>query len=261
MVDYRKKVIDGIKELKEYNDYKEIVKYILEIENKNIGETEFEKYFKEFYQKFPEEMVAIETINSTIRLMSNNSYCSSRFNLSNSDILLNYLIRIFLIKISKKQNKNLNGINLDDSIVVYNIYNEYKNIIDRKKKIKVVAALIEKDNKYLIAKRATGDVNMLSRWEFPGGKVELDEDELSAIEREIKEEFELEVKASNFIINSINDYSDKIVDLRLYSCKYVSGEFKLHDHSEYRFVDKDDLLKYDLCPADMPLAEYVKEMM
>lgn len=129
------------------------------------------------------------------------------------------------------------------------------------KKIKVVASLIEKDNKYLIAKRSTGDINMLGKWEFPGGKVEFGEDELSAIEREIREEFELDVKAIRFIVNNVCEYPDKIVDLRLYECKYISGKFKLHDHFEYKFVNKEDLLKYDLCPADMPLAEYVKEMM
>ncbi len=129
------------------------------------------------------------------------------------------------------------------------------------KKVKVVASLIEKDNKYLIAKRSTGDINMLGKWEFPGGKVELNENELSAIEREIREEFELEVKAIKFIINNICEYSDKIVDLRLYECKYISGEFKLHDHSDCKFVSKDEIVSYDLCPADILLAEYVKETM
>ena len=42
-------------------------------------------------------------------------------------------------------------------------------------RIKVVAALIEKDNKVLIAKRSTGDSNVYGKWEFPGGKVELNE--------------------------------------------------------------------------------------
>ena len=46
--------------------------------------------------------------------------------------------------------------------------------------ITVVAALIKKDNKFLIAKRATGDKNVLGKWEFPGGKVEADEDEKQA---------------------------------------------------------------------------------
>ena len=126
--------------------------------------------------------------------------------------------------------------------------------------IKVVAALIEKDNKVLITRRSTGDPNIFGKWEFPGGKVEPDENEMHAIEREIKEEFELIIKAKEFVVNNICEYPTKVVDLRLYKCDYVSGEFNLHDHSEYTWVDKEDLLKYDLAPADIPLAEYVKKV-
>lgn len=124
--------------------------------------------------------------------------------------------------------------------------------------IKVVAALIEKDNKVLIAKRLTGDPNVFGKWEFPGGKVEPEENEFKAIEREIKEEFELEIKANSFITNNVCEYPNKTVDLRLYNCDYISGEFNLHDHSEYKWVDKEDLLEFDLAPADIPLAEFVK---
>ena len=125
--------------------------------------------------------------------------------------------------------------------------------------ITVVAALIEKDNKYLIARRSTGSKDLVGNWEFPGGKVENSETEEHAIEREIKEEFEMEIKALKFLTNNVCEYPSKTIDLRLYECKYVSGEFHLHDHSEFKFVDKNEILKYDLCPADIPLAEFVKE--
>ena len=127
--------------------------------------------------------------------------------------------------------------------------------------ITVVAALIQKEDKYLIAKRSTGDPNVLGKWEFPGGKVKPNEDEKKAIEREIKEEFELNIKAKAFLINNICEYPTKTVDLRLYECEYLSGEFNLHDHSEYVYVTKDEILNYDLCPADIPVAEYIKENM
>ena len=125
--------------------------------------------------------------------------------------------------------------------------------------IKVVAALIEKDGKYLIARRKTGSKDVLGKWEFPGGKVEKDETEENAIEREIKEEFEMSIKAIKFITNNVCEYPNKVVDLRLYECKYISGDFNLHDHFEYKFVDKNEILEYDLCPADIPLAEYIKK--
>ena len=82
--------------------------------------------------------------------------------------------------------------------------------------IKVVAALIMRDNKVLIARCSTGDENVMGKWEFPVGKVEKDEDEFHAIERKIEEEFELKIKATKFLINNICEYSTKIVDLRLY---------------------------------------------
>ncbi len=125
------------------------------------------------------------------------------------------------------------------------------------KNILVVAALIKKDNNVLIARRSTGDENVLGKWEFPGGKVEPNETEGHAIEREIKEEFELDIKANKYITNNVCEYPIKTVDLRLYECEYISGEFKLHDHSEYKWVNINELLNYDLAPADIPLAKYI----
>lgn len=126
--------------------------------------------------------------------------------------------------------------------------------------IDVVAALINKDEKVLIAKRSNGDPNVFGKWEFPGGKVEIGETDETALKREIKEEFELEIITNKFLTNNICEYPTKTVNLKLYSCKYISGEFNLHDHSEYKWVNTNDLLEYDLAPADIPLANYVKEM-
>ena len=128
------------------------------------------------------------------------------------------------------------------------------------KNILVVAALIKKNNNVLIARRSTGDENVLGKWEFPGGKIEPNETEEHAIEREIKEEFELDIKANKYITNNVCEYPTKTVDLRLYECEYISGEFKLHDHSEYKWVNINELLNYDLAPADIPLAKYLKEL-
>ena len=127
------------------------------------------------------------------------------------------------------------------------------------KMITVVAALIKKDNKILIAKRATGDSNVYGKWEFPGGKVELGEPEEKAIEREIKEEFDMDIKAIKFITNNICEYPTRTIDLRLYECKYLSGEFKLNDHLDYAWININDLLNYDLALADIPLAKYIME--
>lgn len=118
--------------------------------------------------------------------------------------------------------------------------------------IEVVAALIKKDNQYLIAKRSTGNDELIGKWEFPGGKVGFNEDEFSAIEREIKEEFEVEIKANKFISNSVCNYSNGTVNLKLYDCEYISGDLKLNNHSEYKWINKEDFFKYDFAQADIP---------
>lgn len=128
------------------------------------------------------------------------------------------------------------------------------------KKIDVVAALIYKNEKVLIARRSTGDINVFGKWEFPGGKLEPNETDEQAIEREIEEEFELEIRAKKYLTNNICEYPTKTVNLKLYECEYISGEFNLHDHSEYKWVDPNDLLENDLAPADIPLAKYVEGM-
>lgn len=126
--------------------------------------------------------------------------------------------------------------------------------------LKVVAALIENNDNVLIAKRKKGDENIVGKWEFPGGKVEVNENEKSAIEREIYEEFEIKIVANKFLVNNIYTYPNKEIDLRLYSCTYVSGELKLNDHLEYKWVNKNEILDFDLCEADIKLAQYVKEI-
>ena len=123
--------------------------------------------------------------------------------------------------------------------------------------LKVVAALIMKDGKILIAKRSTGNKNVIGKWEFPGGKVEENETEKQAIEREIKEEFDILVRAEKFITNVISKDKKSEIDLKLYLCKYIDGKIKLNDHSDYRWVHKDEILGYDLAALDR---ELIKKM-
>lgn len=121
--------------------------------------------------------------------------------------------------------------------------------------LKVVAALIMKDGKILIAKRSTGNKDVIGKWEFPGGKVEENETEKQAIEREIKEEFDILVRAEKFITNVISKDKKSEIDLRLYLCKYIDGKIKLNDHSDYKWVDKDEIFDYDLADLDVELVK------
>lgn len=114
----------------------------------------------------------------------------------------------------------------------------------------VVAALIEKDGKYLIAKRKS-DQALGGLWEFPGGKVEGGETEVEALEREIIEEFNTLIEVGKLIATTqINDE----MELKLYACKHKLGSYQLKEHDEIAWVNSlSELHGYELASADVDL--------
>ena len=119
----------------------------------------------------------------------------------------------------------------------------------------VVAGLVEKDGKYLIAKRKNGNELVVGKWEFPGGKVEKGEEESTAIEREIKEEFDLHIKADKYMCNTIYEYPSKIINLRLWHANVEDNEFSMDesDHLAYKWATLEEIGDFELCPADREL--------
>ncbi len=118
----------------------------------------------------------------------------------------------------------------------------------------VTAAVIERDGRILIARRKKGD-HMEGMWEFPGGKPEGSESPEECLARELREEFGIEAAIGDFIVSSPYEYPQRAIELLVYRATYLSGEFKLTDHDEIRWVPPSELLRYDLAGADVPVAE------
>ena len=119
-----------------------------------------------------------------------------------------------------------------------------------KKTIEVVAAVIEKDGKYFIAKRPNrGELAL--KWEFPGGKVEVNESREDALIREIKEEFKSEIKVRRFIQTVEHEYQTFHIILHCYLCELVDGNMELMEHVDKIWVSKEELIHYDLAKADL----------
>ena len=55
-----------------------------------------------------------------------------------------------------------------------------------KKTIKVVAAIIENENKEILCALRSPEMTLPNMWEFPGGKVEENESLFEAIERDAR---------------------------------------------------------------------------
>ena len=102
----------------------------------------------------------------------------------------------------------------------------------------VVAAVIKKNDQYLIVQRNTHK-HLGLKWEFPGGKVDDGESFEEALQREIKEELDLKISIDKKIAKQA--YRDDKIDILLhyYECKPVTEEIVLYEHEDYNgFIPK-----------------------
>ena len=113
----------------------------------------------------------------------------------------------------------------------------------------VVAAIIEKDNYYLIVQRNKKKYMGL-KWEFPGGKVEPNETLKEALCREIEEELNIGIYIHKKIAEE--KYKDKQINITLhyYLCSEKNGTIKLNEHENLKWVEKKDFIKYDFVAGD-----------
>ena len=133
---------------------------------------------------------------------------------------------------------------------------EVTNAVENKKILDVVCGLIMKDGKCLIARRKKDD-HVKGKWEFPGGRRNGLEDEKKTLNRAFTELYKIETNIKDYLTHSICEYPAHIVDLKLYECEYVSGEFELSTHSEYKWINIEELLDYDLAEADVILSKFL----
>ncbi|MBA3819326.1 MAG: (deoxy)nucleoside triphosphate pyrophosphohydrolase [Deltaproteobacteria bacterium] len=119
-----------------------------------------------------------------------------------------------------------------------------------KEVIRVVAAVIEHDGRYLITQRNKNAVLPLL-WEFPGGRVEPDESETSALLREVKGRIGVEVVVGAKLGEHLHDYTTYQVHLTMYSCK-LQSEARPYPATvaDLRWVTSREFLDYDFPPAD-----------
>lgn len=124
--------------------------------------------------------------------------------------------------------------------------------------IQVVCAIILKQDKILIAQRSE-KMKLPLKWEFPGGKLEVEEDEEVAIIREIKEELNIEILPLKRISSHIHDYGSFKINLIAYLCNYTLGNILLLEHKDFKFVRLEELSNYDLAEADIPVIRELKK--
>ena len=122
----------------------------------------------------------------------------------------------------------------------------------------VVAALIWKDDRFLICQRPAHKARGLL-WEFVGGKTEPGETMEEALVRECREELDITVDVGDIFTQVIHHYPDIRIRLTLFHCAIAEGEPKLLEHKELKWIQPSHIPAFDFCPADTDILKLIQE--
>ena len=125
------------------------------------------------------------------------------------------------------------------------------------KTIKVVAAVIKKQNKVFVTQRGYGEFK--DGWEFPGGKIEQGETPQEALKREIKEELDAEIEVGKLIDIVEYDYPTFHLSMQCFWCelKQDKKELKEHEAAKWLNLNEKEMLSVEWLPADRGLIKKI----
>jgi mutator protein MutT len=120
----------------------------------------------------------------------------------------------------------------------------------------VVAAVIEREGRILIARRPSGR-HLEGLWEFPGGKRRPEESPEAALVREIREELDAGIAVGELLETVDWTYPEKRVRLSFFRCT-IAGEPRGLEGQEIVWVRPAELARYHFPPADATLLERLR---
>ena len=126
----------------------------------------------------------------------------------------------------------------------------------------VACALIDSDNRVLIAQRPKGK-QLADLWEFPGGKVDAGERPEHALIRELNEELGIDVNEACLapLTFASHAYEDFHLLMPLYVCRRWEGFVVPREAQALKWVRANDLRNYPMPPADGPLIAPLIELL
>jgi 8-oxo-dGTP diphosphatase len=120
----------------------------------------------------------------------------------------------------------------------------------------VVAAVIRKEGRYLLTRRAPGAANA-GLWEFPGGKVEDGETPEQSLIREIREELGIRIDVGSLLATIEHPHAGRPVRLLFYAAAGDTGAMRLRDHDTVAWASREDLAGYIFTPADREFVDQI----
>jgi 8-oxo-dGTP diphosphatase len=126
----------------------------------------------------------------------------------------------------------------------------------------VACALIDADNRVLIAQRPEGKT-LAGLWEFPGGKLEPGERPEPALIRELQEELGITTQEACLapLTFASHAYDDFHLLMPLYVCRRWQGTVNSREGQNLAWVRANKLRDYPMPPADIPLIAHLTDLL
>ena len=126
----------------------------------------------------------------------------------------------------------------------------------------VAVALIDVDDRILVAQRPPGK-QLAGLWDFPGGKVDVNERPEAALIRELHEELGIEVKEACLapLTFASHAYEDFHLLMPLYVCRRWQGLAVPREGQALKWVRARQLRDVPMPPADEPLIPALIELL
>lgn len=117
--------------------------------------------------------------------------------------------------------------------------------------IVVTAAIIQRDDRYLVTRRQPG-VHLAGVWEFPGGKCDAGESLTACMNRELREELGIHATVGSEVFTITHEYPDRRVELHFFDCRTTEDPSPLLGQ-QMRWVAREELADLEFPPADAEL--------
>ena len=129
-------------------------------------------------------------------------------------------------------------------------------------KLVVCVALIDEDGRVLIAQRPEGK-SLEGFWEFPGGKVEMNESPETALIRELHEELGINTWGSCLapLTFASHKYDEFHLLMPLYVCRKWNGIVRARENQALKWLTPAQILKVKMLPADLPLVACLRDLL
>lgn len=126
------------------------------------------------------------------------------------------------------------------------------------KTVDVVGAVILNEKNEVLCALRSQTMSLPGLWEFPGGKIEANEDPKDTLTREIREELHCDIQVGDLVADVHHQYPGIIVHLLTYYAQIVGGQPTATEHEQIIWLPIDQLPSLEWAPADIPTVDRLR---